>query len=172
MKALLSIGSNLGEPIENCRRALEMLGEKIVASSSLYETSPVETIDAQRAYVNVSVLIETSDSPLQLLERIQSIESYFDRQRPHFHAARTMDIDIIWLEGIELTGGRLTVPHPRASMRLFVLLPTFEISPDLAVKLADPEATPYLGSLEVGKSLVATLGTEIQEITLIEGPAK
>lgn len=169
MRALLSIGSNLGEPIENCRRAIEMLDEKVVSFSSFYETSPVETIEVQGTYVNVSVLIETPELPLELLEAMQTIESYFNRRRPHFHAARTMDIDIIWLEGIELTGGSLTVPHPRASVRLFVLLPTYEISPDLAVKLAAPEATPYLRSLEVGESLVATLGSEVQEITLIEG---
>ncbi|MDA8277419.1 MAG: 2-amino-4-hydroxy-6-hydroxymethyldihydropteridine diphosphokinase [Actinomycetota bacterium] len=167
MRALISIGSNLDDPIENCRRAIEMLNQKLVSVSSLYQTSPVETIDEQGFYINISAIIETAEDPIGLLRSLQGIEDYFDRRRPHFHAARTMDIDIISIEEIELDAGPLIVPHPRSSLRLFVLLPTYEIASELAVKLASPEALQFLRVLEVGESIVAKLDAEVQEITRI-----
>lgn len=167
MKALISIGSNLGEPIENCLRAVEVLHEKVVSISSLYETSPVETIEEQRSYINLSAIIETSYRPLELLKYLQGIEEYFDRRRPHYHAARTMDIDVISLDESVESESDLIIPHPRSAMRLFVLLPTYEIAPQLAHELASKEASQFLRVLDVGETLVARLEGEIQKITRI-----
>ncbi|MDA8196807.1 MAG: 2-amino-4-hydroxy-6-hydroxymethyldihydropteridine diphosphokinase [Actinomycetota bacterium] len=170
MQALISIGSNLGESIEHCKRALRLLECKVVSASSLYRTSPVETFENQSPYFNVSAIVDTPESPQDFLKHLQGIEDLFGRTRPHYHAERTMDIDIVSIDGIVMNTEELVLPHPRSSMRLFVLIPTFEIAPRLAVELASLEAANFLRVLNLGETLVAEVGGETQEIMRITDP--
>jgi 2-amino-4-hydroxy-6-hydroxymethyldihydropteridine diphosphokinase len=81
-------------------------------------------------YINAVVEIDTELNPYGLLYVCQSIEHQFGRERPYANAPRTLDLDILFYEGIEQTHSELTIPHPRIAERSFVILPLLEICPD------------------------------------------
>lgn len=133
-KAVVALGANLGEPVKTLRAAVAELeaaeGVRVAARSRLYDTSPVESSGPD--YVNAAVLLETSLSPMALLRLCQSIENRHGRVRPAgvVNAPRTLDLDVIAYEGTVQDDPVLTLPHPRAKERLFVLVPLSDIAPD------------------------------------------
>jgi 2-amino-4-hydroxy-6-hydroxymethyldihydropteridine diphosphokinase len=136
MNGYLSLGSNLGDRIGNLKSALDLLrgnGVRITAVSSVYETRPVETEDAQGNYLNLAAAVVFDGSPHELLEVCRRVESELGRQRPYFHAPRTIDIDILMFEGMSVSSPELTVPHPRMEQRAFVVWPLSEIAPDIVL---------------------------------------
>jgi 2-amino-4-hydroxy-6-hydroxymethyldihydropteridine diphosphokinase len=136
MKGYLSLGSNLGDRLGHLRSALDRLrghGVRLAAVSSIYETRPAETKEAQDTYLNLAAAIEYEGSPQELLEACRRVESELGRQRPYFHAPRTIDIDILMLEGVSVSSPELTVPHPRMEQRAFVVWPLSEIAPDIVL---------------------------------------
>ncbi len=141
--AYLSLGSNLGNREETLREAVERLsaaeGTELRAVSSLYETEPWGKTDQPR-FLNIAVAIETSLSPEGLLELAQSIEKGLGRVRHERWGARTIDVDILYMEGVQRDTQELTIPHPYMTGRAFVLVPLAEIAPGLAVKGKTVEA--------------------------------
>lgn len=136
MKGYLSLGSNLGDRSAYLVQALDTLTAgrvRVIRVSSLYETRPVEVVDAQQNYYNIAVFIETDLSPHELLRLCHAVEDDLGRKRPYVHAPRSIDIDILMVEGITVSTPDLEVPHPRLENRAFVLFPLAEIAPDIVL---------------------------------------
>ncbi|MGB2691444.1 MAG: 2-amino-4-hydroxy-6-hydroxymethyldihydropteridine diphosphokinase [Thermodesulfobacteriota bacterium] len=127
----ISIGSNLGDKIGNCRVAVEELAKfsKVNKLSSLYETEPVGKED-QPNFINTAVEIETNLSAQELLIYLKSIEEKMGRVRTEKWGPRTIDLDIIFYGELVIKNDDLAIPHPRAHLRRFVLEPICEIAPN------------------------------------------
>lgn len=128
-RTFLSIGSNLGDREAYLRHAIETLPD-VVAVSPVYETDPVGG-PKQDPYLNLIVELATWLEPNALLGICHRIETSADRVRAVRWGARTLDIDIIWMDDIELDDERLTIPHPRWKERRFVLAPLRDLAEDL-----------------------------------------
>lgn len=126
----LSLGSNIGDRARNLNRAraqLETIG-KIVATSALYETEPVE-FTAQPWFLNGVVALETEKSPRELLGALLAIELAMGRHRTQPKGPRTVDLDILLYGDQIVREAGLTIPHPALPERRFVLEPLVEIAP-------------------------------------------
>ncbi len=99
-----------------------------VVRSRWYSSAPFPPSDQPR-YVNGVVRARTSLSPYDLLVRMQAIEQQFGRVRGAANAARTLDLDIIDVDGLVVQTASLTLPHPRAHLRRFVLMPLRDVAP-------------------------------------------
>ena len=133
MRALIGLGANLGDPKSALCAALQEIAAlpetKLLAESSFYATSPVDSSGPD--YVNAVALLETTLSPEALLTQLQRIENAHGRVRPAgvHNAPRTLDLDLLDYEGVKQQTAFLTLPHPRMTERLFVLVPLSEILP-------------------------------------------
>jgi 2-amino-4-hydroxy-6-hydroxymethyldihydropteridine diphosphokinase len=130
--AYLGIGSNLGDPIENCRTALREIASlknvQVLRRSSLYRTEPVGD-RLQDWFVNGVVEVRTTFTALQLLKALQWVEQAMGRERRDRWGPRTIDIDILLYGQDIIKAGGLVVPHPELHKRRFVLVPINEIAP-------------------------------------------
>ena len=137
MEVYLSLGSNVGDRLENLRAAVEALraetGIVVLRESRVYETEPVGDVD-QGAFLNMAVAIETRLRPLEFLDRTQAIETRLGRVSTRRWGPRVIDIDIVLWDDMVMDTERLTIPHPEFRKRAFVLVPLAEISP----KIIDP----------------------------------
>lgn len=136
MKAVLALGSNLGHRFDNLQGALDTLfespGLEFIAASPVYETEPFGgdgTIPPQGPYLNAVVLARTTLSPRALLERALEVENAYGRVRTERWGPRTLDIDLIVVGDTVSGDPDLTLPHPRAHERAFVLVPWADIDP-------------------------------------------
>lgn len=131
--AVLALGSNLGNRLETMQGAVDALedtpGLRVKAVSPVYETRPVGATD-QPDYLNAVVLIRTTLPPSSLLERAGAIEEAFQRVRAERWGPRTIDVDIVAYQGVMSHDPVLTLPHPRAHERAFVLVPWFDVDPE------------------------------------------
>lgn len=128
---VIALGANLGDPVAALRGAVTALADHrivVTAASSLYETDPVGGPDQPR-YVNAVVVGTTHQSPLEVLDVLQSIEQTWGRTREVRWGPRTLDLDLIAYEDAVMETERLILPHPRASERAFVLVPWAEADP-------------------------------------------
>lgn len=137
-EAVLSLGSNLGERVGNLEKAIQSLNtlEKtsVVRISKFYETEPFGTPEKQNKYINCCVLISTKLNPEILMGACLGIESAMGRVRTHRFCARTIDIDILLYEDLEINSVNLILPHPRMLERNFVLVPLNDVCPRLKFK--------------------------------------
>lgn len=135
--AYLSLGANLGNREETLREAVRRLavadGVKTLAVSSLYETEPWGKKD-QPSFLNIAVSLQTTLSPEELLALTQAVETELGRVRHERWGPRTIDVDILHIEGVERNSPTLMLPHLYMTERAFVLVPLAEIAPDLIVK--------------------------------------
>ncbi len=129
MRVFLSLGSNLGDRMEHLREGVESL-PGLVAVSPVYETAPVGGPD-QGAFLNIVAELDVDLDPYELLGLCHRIESAAQRVRDVRWGPRTLDVDIIWMDGVEMDTERLTVPHLRWRERRFVLAPMRDLAPDL-----------------------------------------
>ncbi len=133
--AAVALGANLGAARDNVARALERLAAlkdtRVCARSALYRSRAVGP--RQPDYVNAAAIVETDLSPLSLLDELQHVERAFGRRRGQRWGPRTLDLDVVVYGDSIIADERLTVPHPRAHLRAFVLRPLAEIAPDLVV---------------------------------------
>jgi len=131
-RAYLSLGSNLGEPLEQLRQAVTSLREadNVVAVSSVYKTAPVGGVE-QDDFLNIVVALETSRTPEELLLLCQRLEEDAARVRTIRFGPRTLDVDVLLVDGATRSSDELTIPHPRMWDRRFVLVPLAEIDPGL-----------------------------------------
>ena len=132
MKVVIALGANLGDPRKQISLAIDAIREcvKVEKVSSLYETAPFKVSDQQPNYINAVLIGDTELQPKELITELLRIESTLGRQRSIPNAARTIDIDIIDYEGFFMESDDLTLPHPRAHERRFVLEPWVEIDPN------------------------------------------
>ncbi len=146
-RTFLSLGSNLGDRRAYLRDAIDSL-PGVVAVSPVYETEPWGNGD-QGPFLNLVVELQTDLEPFALLGLCHRIESAANRTRDVHWGPRTLDIDIIWMEGVEMHEERLTIPHPHYLHRKFVLAPLRDLAPELVtaqqVEQADGRVTPALG---------------------------
>ena len=129
-RAFLSLGSNLGDRRQFLAEAVESLGSTVVAVSPVYETEPVGGPDQGR-FLNLVVQLDTDLGPRALLAVCHRLESAAQRVRTQRWGPRTLDVDIIWIDGIEVHEPDLEIPHPRWSERTFVLQPLQDLAPEL-----------------------------------------
>lgn len=135
-RASLGLGGNIGDPVQSMAEALRALNARpdcrVTAVSRLYRTPPWGKTD-QDWFFNACALVETSLSPEALLDTCLGIERDMKRERKERWGPRTIDIDVLTYEGVEQSGGRLELPHPRMTGRGFVLMPLADIARDLIV---------------------------------------
>ncbi|MGP3940904.1 MULTISPECIES: 2-amino-4-hydroxy-6-hydroxymethyldihydropteridine diphosphokinase [Streptomyces] len=137
-RAVISLGSNLGNRLEILQGAIDALedtpGLRVKAVSPVYETDPwgVEP-GTQATYFNAVVLIKTTLPPSSLLERGHAIEEAFERVRDERWGPRTIDVDIVAYQDVVSDDPHLTLPHPRAHERAFVLVPWNDVDPQAEV---------------------------------------
>lgn len=134
--AVIALGSNLQQPAEQVKAALAAIAAhpqiELQRASSLYITAPVGYAD-QPDFVNAVCIVETSLNGEALLDMLNQIEADFGRERTFRNAPRTLDLDIIDYHHEQNDSERLTLPHPRAHERSFVMLPLAEIAPDYVI---------------------------------------
>lgn len=153
--AIIAFGSNLGDRAATIRQAAvgisDLGGTVLLSLSPLYESAAVKPhgvdLDAPE-YLNAVALVNTDLPPEALLAELAGIEQDHGRERHERWGDRTLDLDIIWMDGVELTSDHLTIPHPRAHERSFVLVPWTDIQPGAVLpghgpiaELADPLRT-------------------------------
>jgi 2-amino-4-hydroxy-6-hydroxymethyldihydropteridine diphosphokinase len=130
-RAFLGLGSNLGDRRRHLRDAVASLRPLgLVAVSPVYETDPVGGPE-QGAYLKIVVELDTDATPRQLLAVCHRLEAAADRVRAERWGPRTLDVDVLWVEGVEVAEPDLEVPHPRWRQRRFVLAPLGDLAPEL-----------------------------------------
>lgn len=128
--AVLSIGSNLGDRVAHLRSAVDALRPWLRGVSPVYETAPWGPV-AQDDYLNAVVLVDDSAaSPRDWLARAHAAEHAAGRTRDVRWGPRTLDVDVIDVDEVVSEDPQLTLPHPRAAERAFVLVPWLVLSPD------------------------------------------
>ena len=129
--AYLSLGSNVGDRAANLQAAIDHLSSlgQVTATSSFYETEPVEFI-AQPWFLNCAVALDTEKMPTQVIEAILDIERQMGRRRLQNKGPRMIDIDILLFGDVVVDTRELTIPHPALQQRRFVLEPMVEIAPE------------------------------------------
>jgi len=137
-RAYVGLGSNLGDRERTIREALEALGAEpaveVAAVSTLVETDPVGHVEQPR-FLNGVAALETELPPRALLELLLAVERRFGRRREGVPPGgpRTLDLDLLLYEGVEISEPGLRIPHPRLQERAFVLGPLAEVAPGLEV---------------------------------------
>ncbi|GAA1292911.1 2-amino-4-hydroxy-6-hydroxymethyldihydropteridine diphosphokinase [Planotetraspora silvatica] len=166
MRVVLSLGSNLGRRIDYLQGALDALfdapGLTFVAVSPVYETDPVGGPE-QDAFLNAVVIAESMLAPRVLLDRAHDIEKAFGRERLERWGPRTLDVDLIMAGDVVSGDPELTLPHPRAHERAFVLIPWAQ---------ADPAADlPGLGPVSALLAGLDHSGVRLRADLCLEPPA-
>jgi len=127
----LGLGSNLGDRRRLLAEAVDSLSG-VVAVSPLYETAPVGGPSGQGPFLNLVVEIDSDLSARELLGVCQRLEAAAERVRTERWGPRTLDVDILWIDGVTVNEPDLEVPHPRMWSRRFVMAPLIDVAPDVA----------------------------------------
>lgn len=157
MTAVLSLGSNLGDRLARLRRGLEVIAQHVpvTAVSPVYETAAVGVED-QPPFLNL-VAVVGSDEPEVVFSAAQAAEQSQGRLRSLRWGPRSLDVDVITVDDVRSDDPRLTLPHPRAHERAFVLIPWFALDPTASL----PGQAPV-------RTLLASLPQ--QEVRRVAGP--
>lgn len=135
--AYVALGANLGNPRAQVLTAFDELARlphtRLLARSSLYRTAPVDCALPQPDYINAAARLSTQLAPHALLDALLAIEQRHGRTRDHYHAPRTLDLDLLLHGSCVLHEPGLTLPHPRMHLRAFVLAPLLEIAPRIVI---------------------------------------
>jgi len=146
-RAFLGLGSNLGDRVAHLRAAIAALDD-LRAVSPVYETAPVGGPDGQGAFLNLVVELDSGLDAWGLLELCRELEAAAGRVRDVRWGPRTLDVDVLWIDGQSVDDPELTVPHPRLWERRFVLAPLADLAPELVPA----------GMLEASEGDVVVLG--------------
>ena len=151
--AYVALGANIGDPAATVLAAFAALADlpqsRVLRTSSLYRTVPLG-LRNQPDFINAAAALDTALGAEALLDALLAIETRFGRHRRGRNGPRTLDLDLLLYDDIELDLPHLTLPHPRLHLRAFVLLPLAEVAPDLAI--------PRRGSLAAWLPAVANQG--------------
>ena len=156
-RAVLSLGSNLGERMDNLQGAVRALADTpdvwLTSVSPVYETDPVDAPEGSDQFLNAVVLADTTLSARTLLERALAIEDAYGRERTEEAGSpRTLDVDLIVVGDRRADDDQLRLPHPRAAERAFVLRPWLDVDPQAEF----PDRGPVADLLSaVGESGIA-----------------
>jgi 2-amino-4-hydroxy-6-hydroxymethyldihydropteridine diphosphokinase len=135
-RALIGLGSNVGDRLQFLQRAVKQLGETIGVQvrdvSSVYETEPVGPA-AQAWFLNAVVAADTSLNPVTLLQLTQAIERALGRETTYHWGPRTIDLDILLYGDTQVNTATLTIPHGELCQRAFVMIPLLELVPGLVL---------------------------------------
>ena len=139
--AYIALGANLGDAARSLGEAVKAIHElpltQVCKTSSLYKSSAldaasgVEIVSTSPDYLNAVIEVQTDLAAPELLAHLQRIERSAGRQRPYLTAPRTLDLDLLLYGSASIDTAGLTVPHPRMWQRAFVLMPLYEIAPEL-----------------------------------------
>lgn len=134
-RCVISIGSNMGDRVAKLQGAVSTLADTpevwVTEVSSIYETDPVGAPEGSESFLNAVILCDTTLSADTVIERTQAIEDAFGRTRSGIpNEPRTLDMDLIAVGDRRSDTEVLTLPHPRAHERAFVLIPWLEVEPD------------------------------------------
>ncbi|MEU3889610.1 2-amino-4-hydroxy-6-hydroxymethyldihydropteridine diphosphokinase [Streptomyces sp. NPDC029041] len=148
-RAVVALGSNLGNRLETLQGAVDALedtpGVRVKGVSPVYETEPWGVDPgSQPAYFNAVVVLKTTLPPSSLLERAHAVEEAFHRVRDEHWGPRTLDVDIVSYADVVSDDPHLTLPHPRAHERAFVLAPWHDLDPEAQL----PGRGPVAGFLD------------------------
>ena len=163
--AYIGLGSNLEQPHRQISKAIQAIRRitetRVVAESGLYSSRalvPASGPVAQPDYCNAVVKIETRLDPHALLDHLQQIEHAQGRQRIQHWGPRTIDLDILMFDDLQMSDERLTLPHPGISQRAFVLHPLSSIDDSLdipghgmlreLIERCPENGLQYLGAIE------------------------
>lgn len=138
MRVGIALGSNLGDRMANLRAArraiVDLVGDKNLLASSVYETEPVDCEPSAAKFLNAVLEIEYDGDPTELLEHTIRIEELLGRTRDHArNVSRKIDIDLLYADELNVENERLQLPHPRMHLRPFVLEPLADIRPELVL---------------------------------------
>lgn len=137
-EVFLSLGSNLGDKLENLSSAIKyinnLIDTKVIYVSGFYETEPFGVPQKQDNYINCCLKLETTLSPQMLMGACLGIESALGRKRDYRFCPRTIDIDILLYENENIHQKNLTIPHPRMFERAFVTVPLHDINKEIFLK--------------------------------------
>ncbi|OFN75074.1 MULTISPECIES: 2-amino-4-hydroxy-6-hydroxymethyldihydropteridine diphosphokinase [unclassified Corynebacterium] len=122
MRAVLSIGSNMEDRRALLQTVFDEFAEETVAASPVYATPPWGVTD-QDEFLNAVLIVDVDCTPLELLRRGQKLEEAAERVRVRHWGPRTLDVDIVQVDGVTSDDPELTLPHPYAHERAFVLVP-------------------------------------------------
>jgi 2-amino-4-hydroxy-6-hydroxymethyldihydropteridine diphosphokinase len=166
-RAVLALGSNLGERMASLQGAVDALADTpdvwVTAVSSIYETDPVDMPADAKQFLNAVVLIDTTLPAATLMDRALAIEDAFHRERNGEHnLPRTLDVDLIVVGDRRSDEEFLRLPHPRAAERAFVLKPWYELEPDAVLPDAGPVAELLENTDQSGVTLRDDLAIDIQ----------
>lgn len=178
--AFVGLGANLPRPASGddpggdaprtLRDAIVALaaidGVRVARISPLYRSAPVAATGPD--YYNAVAELRTDLSAPDLLRALQAIETRFGRQRPHRHAPRTLDLDLLWVDGQRWDDASLTLPHPRMHERAFVLRPLADLAPTLA--LPHPRPDPSRTGRTVAERLVDVDDQVITRLGVLDAP--
>jgi 2-amino-4-hydroxy-6-hydroxymethyldihydropteridine diphosphokinase len=159
VKYVIAVGANLGEAAMVVGEALCTLADRLdgdlVARSSLYRTAPVGGPE-QPDFINAVAIVDSELEPSEILSRLQAMENESGRVRDIRWGPRTLDLDVIVAGDVVSDDPNLTIPHPRAHERSFVLLPWLEIEPLAQI--------PGIGAVEQ----LVNAGFDNQDIAVVE----
>ena len=155
MRAVLSIGSNMDDRRALLQTVFDEFAAETVAASPIYSTPPWGVTD-QDEFLNAVLIVDVEESPLELLRRGQALEQAAERVRVRHWGPRTLDVDIVQVEGVTSSEPELTLPHPYAHERAFVLVPWLA---------ADPDAR--LGDTPVADLIAALDPAEVEQVKLV-----
>jgi 2-amino-4-hydroxy-6-hydroxymethyldihydropteridine diphosphokinase len=129
VRVVVGLGANLGDRLATIRAAVAAMGAVAAVErlSRVYETEPIGP--PQPSYLNAAVLLDWHADALGLLDALQVVEKSLGRIRTERWGPRTIDLDVLWIEGLSFEHPRLVVPHPRLHERAFALLPLLDVAP-------------------------------------------
>lgn len=134
MQAVIALGSNQGDSHKILKAAIEDIAQLphtlVTQTSTFIRTKPWGYLD-QPDFLNAVILVETQLDPYVLFDHLSALEQKYKRVRLFKNGPRTLDLDVILYGDMVSTDPKLTLPHPRAQERLFVIEPLYEIAPDL-----------------------------------------
>ena len=150
--AYISVGSNIGNKLENCRKGVDVLissgSAEILEQSPIYKTDPVDYAN-QDWFVNYAVKMQTHLDPFQLLNNLSAIQRQAGRKKDNIRfGPRVLDMDIIFFDDLVIHSKTLTIPHPRMHKRRFVLKPICDIDPDIIHPILKKSIQYLLDSLD------------------------
>ena len=129
-RAVLSIGSNLGDRMAHLRSAVAALSPYLTAASAVFQTPPWGPVAQQPFYNAVLLVSDRAAGPADWLSRARACEQAADRVREQRWGPRTLDVDVITVDEVRSDDPELTLPHPRAAERAFVLVPWWSVDPE------------------------------------------
>ncbi|OHO66572.1 2-amino-4-hydroxy-6-hydroxymethyldihydropteridine diphosphokinase [Corynebacterium sp. HMSC036D03] len=145
MRAVLSIGSNMDDRRALLQTVFDEFAAETVAASPIYSTPPWGVTD-QDEFLNAVLIVDVEESPVELLRRGQVLEQAAERVRVRHWGPRTLDVDIVQVEGVTSSEPELTLPHPYAHERAFVLVPWLAADPD--ARLGDTPVADLIAALD------------------------